>query len=117
VAASADAPKVSLEAGAPAAAPVAISAKPGGKVVVFGDSDFAGNQAVLAGTNQDLLLNTVAWMVGEDEQISVRSNEAGAGKLVVDVIGLFASGIVSLLVVPGLTIAGAIGTWLVRRRQ
>lgn len=117
VAASADAPKVSLETGAPAAAPVAISAKPGGKVVVFGDSDFAGNQAVLAGTNQDLLLNTVAWMVGEDEQISVRSNEAGAGKLVVDVIGLFASGIVSLLVVPGLTIAGAIGTWLVRRRQ
>jgi hypothetical protein len=60
---------------APAAAPVpaAFTPKAGGKVVVFGDSDFASNQLVDQLTNKDLLLNTIAWMVGEGDQLAVRA--------------------------------------------
>ncbi len=108
-------PSITVAAGA--AEPVApIAPKAGGKVVVFGDTDFAGNQMVLAAVNQDLFLNSVAWMVGEGSQISIRANEAGKGKLTLDLVTTFLSAVVALVAVPGLTIAGAIGTWLVRRR-
>ncbi len=108
-------PAVELAPSATKEAPT-LPVAPGGKVVVLGDADFAGNQMVLAGVNQDLLLNSVAWMVGEGEQIGIRANEAGKGKLTLDLVSMFLAGVVSLVAVPGLTIAGAIGTWLVRRK-
>jgi ABC-type uncharacterized transport system involved in gliding motility auxiliary subunit len=98
-------------------APAALPTKAGGKVVVIGDSDFMSNQLVLARVNQDLFLNTVAWMVGEEDQISVRTNEAGAAKLTLDVLTLFVAAVVAVVAVPGLTVAGAVYTWLVRRRR
>jgi ABC-type uncharacterized transport system involved in gliding motility auxiliary subunit len=118
VASTEGAPSLTLaaSAGAATAAPAAIAPKAGGKVVVFGDTDFASNQMVLAAVNQDLLLNAVAWMAGEESQISIRANEAGKGKLTLDLVTTFLAAVVSLVAVPGLTIAGAIGTWLVRRR-
>ena len=45
---------------------------PGGRVVVFGDADFPTNTGLALGANQDLLLNTFAWLVGEEEQIGSR---------------------------------------------
>ncbi len=107
------APVVAPSTGAPAALPT----KAGGKVVVIGDSDFMSNQLVLARVNQDLFLNAVAWMVGEEDQLSVRTNEAGAAKLTLDVLTLFVASAVAVVAVPGLTIAGAVATWLVRRRR
>jgi hypothetical protein len=101
---------------------VAVSTEPelprkaGGKVVVYGDGDFASNLLVLTGLNQDLLLNAVAWMVGEADQVSIRTNEAGKGRLSLDVVSTLLSGTLALVVFPGVTIAGAIGTWLARRR-
>lgn len=89
----------------------------GGKVAIFGDGDFAGNQLVLNGMNNNLVLNTVAWMVGETEQISIRSNEGAKGKLTVTVATGLLAGIVALLIVPGLAVIGAVGTWLRRRRM
>ncbi len=111
------APSITVAAGATPSEPLApIPPKAGGKIVVFGDSDFAGNQMVLGAVNQDLFLNAVAWMAGEESQISIRANEAGKGKLTLDLVTTFLSAVVALVVVPGLTIAGAIGTWLMRRR-
>lgn len=102
----------------PTEAPAApLPPKAGGKVVVIGDSDFMSNQLVLARVNQDLFLNAVAWMVGEEDQLSVRTNEAGAAKLTLDVLTLFVASAVAVVAVPGLTIAGAVATWLVRRRR
>jgi ABC-type uncharacterized transport system involved in gliding motility auxiliary subunit len=108
--------------GAPAVAvatptePASLPAKAGGKVVVFGDADFVSNQWITAARNQDLFLNPVAWMVGEENQISIRSNEAGKGKLTLDLVSLFVTAMATLLVAPGLAIAGAVGTWLMRRK-
>lgn len=90
--------------------------KAGGKVVVFGDSDFAGNAMIRELTNQDLFLNAVAWMAGETDQLSIRPNDATRGKLEISLAALAGSAVVSLLIMPGLAIAGMVGTWLHRRK-
>ncbi len=41
------------------------------RVVVFGDSDFAGNQAVDLGANLNILLNSVNWVTGNTDLISI----------------------------------------------
>lgn len=46
--------------------------KPVARIVVFGDSDFANNSYLGASGNRDLFLNTVRWLAGEDDLISVR---------------------------------------------
>jgi hypothetical protein len=91
--------------------------KAGGKVVVYGDGDFASNALVTAAVNQDLALNAIAWMVGEEDQISIRPNEAGKGKLTLDAVTLFLSAVIVLVVAPGLAVIGAVGTWIRRRRM
>ncbi|NOY27368.1 MAG: GldG family protein [Oligoflexia bacterium] len=92
-----------------------IPRKAGGRIVVFGDSDFAVNELLPQGNNQDLLLNTIAWMVGEDDQVSIRPNGAGSGLLTMNFIQSLGVWLLCLLVVPGITIGMAIGTW--RRRR
>lgn len=42
------------------------------RAVVFGDSDFATNQFVRQGGNRDLALNSVQWMGGQEERITIR---------------------------------------------
>jgi hypothetical protein len=101
---------------APATTPSSLPTQPGGKVMVVGDADFATNQLVYNGLNQDLLLNTIAWMVGEDAQISIRSNEASRGKLEMTPIGLILVWLTSILFVPGAMVMGAVATWLYRRK-
>ena len=106
--------------GVPAAPPAAVTAElprlAGGKVVVVGDMDFASNQLLANGLNQDLLLNTVAWMAGEDDQIGIRPNEAAKGRLEMSTMGLLLCWLVSLVLMPGAMIIGAIGTYVYRRR-
>ena len=42
------------------------------RLVVFGNAGFANNQFIGQYFNRDLLLNTVSWLVGEEELISIR---------------------------------------------
>lgn len=101
---------------APTSAAPELPRQAGGKVVVVGDMDFASNQLVANGLNQDLLLNTVAWMAGEEDQIGIRPNEAAKGKLEMSTMGLLLCWLVSLVLMPGAMIIGAIGTYVYRRR-
>lgn len=87
----------------------------GGKLVVFGDSDFAMNELVDQVNNQDLLLNSVAWLVGEDSQISIRSPEGASGSLSMTLIQGILMGFITLIAAPGVTIMMAISTWRKRR--
>jgi ABC-type uncharacterized transport system involved in gliding motility auxiliary subunit len=43
-----------------------------GKLVVFGDSDFADNRYITAFFNGDLFLNAVNWLANQEKQISIR---------------------------------------------
>lgn len=108
----------------PAAPPAAEPATPaspeptraaGGKLVVFGDSDFATNELVDQGNNQDLLLNTLAWMAGEESQISIRAPEGAKGSLSMTLVQGILMGFITLVVAPGVAIMMAISTWRARR--
>jgi hypothetical protein len=103
--------------GAPAAAaaPAPFTAKAGGKVVVFGDSDFASNQLVDQLTNKDLLLNTIAWMVGEEDQLAVRAKGGESQTLTLTIAQSLVVWLLSVLVAPGAAMLGALLTWRMRR--
>ena len=47
-----------------------------GRIVAFGDSDFATNEFIGAVRNQDLFINSVNWLTGDVEQITIRPNVA-----------------------------------------
>ena len=95
--------------------PTAPAGVPGGRVVVIGDSDFVSNGLIMNGTNQDLYLNAQAWLLGQEDTVSIRPNEAGRGTLeMTDLQGALVW-LISLLIVPGLALIGGIGTW--RRRR
>ncbi len=122
--ASFEAPLAGDEAEAPAADPEpepepapSAPSSPGGRLVVFGDASFASNQHLLEGLNQDLFLNSVAWLVGEEDQISIRPNEAGSNLLQYDLLQALLTWFLCLLGIPGLAVAAALWTWLRRRRM
>ncbi len=97
------------------AAPAELPRKEGGRVVVVGDTDFAANELVDQLQNADLFLNTIAWLVGEDSQVSIRSTEASRGSLEMNGLQFLMVALAALLFVPGIALVAAVGTW--RSRQ
>lgn len=85
----------------------------GGRLVVLGDSDFASNMLVNWGNNRDLFLNTLAWLVGEEEQIGERPDDGDV--LEVTAIGEAMLCLLSIIVVPGGAVLLAVMTLLRRR--
>jgi hypothetical protein len=71
----------------------------GGRLVVIGDADFAGNRLMEFGNNQDLFLNTVAWLAKEERQIGERPTEGD--KLALTGFGEGLICLVSVVFVPG----------------
>ena len=61
----------------PLAAAVHDSAGAGGRLVVFGDSDFASNRYFDLQGNGDLALNALSWLAEDEELISIRPREPG----------------------------------------
>lgn len=112
----ADAPPAARPADIPAWAgvPDDFVPMPGGRVVIVGDSDFAGNTFLGWGNNRDLAMNAVAWLLDEEDQIAERPDRQDTleisawGSNLLCVLGVF--------LVPGLALASAAIT-LVRRRS
>jgi len=88
-----------------------------GRVVVFGDSDFTSNALLDQASNFDVLPNTIAWLVGEEDQVSIRPNLAARGTFTMNGIQGLLVWILSGLLIPAMTIGGAIATWLARRKR
>lgn len=85
-----------------------------GRLVVFGDSDFASNQLSSLARNGDFFLNAVAWLVGEESQLGQRQ-EGEAEFLVLTGAQQGFSLLVSIVLVPGLCLA--LGVWVLIRRR
>lgn len=87
----------------------------GGKVIVFGDSDFLANQLVTQGNNQDVFLNAIAFGVDEEDQLAERPNEAGDQSLSLSLVQVAVLWLVSIFLVPGTAVGLGILV-MVRRR-
>ncbi len=95
--------------------PKDFSPKPGGRVVVFGDADFASNRRLILGNNQDLVLNTLAWLVDEEAQLGERADNAADQRITLTGLEFGVLLLVSLLLVPGAAALMALVVLLRRR--
>lgn len=77
--------KASYEDDAPGPKTLAIAGEKTGekqsKIIVFGDSDFCADKFVESAGNKDFILNSIAWLAGNEEQISIRPKQMGESRL------------------------------------
>jgi ABC-type uncharacterized transport system involved in gliding motility auxiliary subunit len=86
-----------------------------GRVVVFGDSDFASNALFGFQGNRDFFLNTVAWLAQEADLISIRAKEPENQSLVLTREQQQNVLLLALLLLPGLFVVLGVRAWWVRR--
>lgn len=86
-----------------------------GRLVVFGDSDWATNRSISLYFNQDLFLNTVGWLAGEEETISIRPRGTRASTLMLTANQSQAVFYLTVLLLPELILFAGMIIWLGRR--
>jgi ABC-type uncharacterized transport system involved in gliding motility auxiliary subunit len=86
------------------------------RLVVFGDSDFATNQMLGAYSNRDLFVNSVNWLLGDVEAISVRPPKSRASRLTLSSEQFSQIRALSLFVLPELIAVAGVWAWWSRRR-
>ncbi len=85
------------------------------RLVVIGDSDFATNQFFNFQGNGDLLLNSVSWLLEEEDQIAIRRRESDFNPINLNKMqGSFISYLV-IGIIPGLVFLAGFGVWWRRR--
>ena len=102
---------------APLTSAVDVEAVTPGRVVVFGDSDFASNEFLEAQSNRDLFLNTVNWLLGDDDQIAIRPRLSRASRFEMNADQFRSIVYLSLFVLPeSIAVLGVLAWWLRRGR-
>jgi ABC-type uncharacterized transport system involved in gliding motility auxiliary subunit len=86
-----------------------------GRVVAFGDSDFASNSFLGFPGNQDLVLNTVAWLGQDTDLISIRPREPEDQRLFLTRAQQQNVAWVALVLLPGAFVVAGVVTWWRRR--
>lgn len=100
---------------APASSPEPAPPRKEGRVVAYGDADFASNALFVIQGNRDLFLNSVAWLAEDPDLISIRAKDTEDQRL-------FLTGRQQILVIatavliwPGLFVVLGIVNWWRRR--
>ena len=90
-------------------------APPEPRLVVFGDSDFAANHAIEAVRNRDLFVNSVNWLVGDVESITIRPAISRASRVLLSNADLNMLRPLTLFVLPELLMVAGVLVWWRRR--
>ncbi len=94
--------------------PLAEGAVP--RMVVIGDSDFASNQAIHLYSNRDFFLNSVSWLLGDTEALSIRPALSPASRLSMTQQQLNRLRYLALLLLPEIIALLGVVTWWSRRQ-
>jgi ABC-type uncharacterized transport system involved in gliding motility auxiliary subunit len=89
-----------------------------GRLAVFGDSDFVSNDYLLSYANIDVFVNTVDWVAGEEELISLTPKQTTQRTVLPPqtyVLNFIFLG--TVIVLPGLALVAGIVVWVQRRRR
>jgi ABC-type uncharacterized transport system involved in gliding motility auxiliary subunit len=89
--------------------------KPEGRVVAFGDSDWASNALLGFQGNKDLFLNAVAWLSQDTDLIAIRPREPDDQRLFLTANQSQNVWLLSVILIPGLFVAMGISAWWRRR--
>ena len=88
----------------------------GPRLVVFGDSDFAANQLLDQYRNRDLFVNSVNWLLGDVEAISLRPNKSRPSRVELSTEQLSNIRYLALFVLPeAIAFLGVLAWWSRRR--
>lgn len=115
--------QATYDAGTDLAGPLTIAAaaensNAKGRIVVFGDSDFASDAYFDQYGNSDLFINSVDWAAGQENLISLTSKTPITREMVpltnttILILAFF-----FVILVPGLIVAGGVASWLIRRSR
>ena len=86
------------------------------RIVVFGSSQFAGNNYSRFGGNLDLFLNSVSWAVEDESMISIRAKEDEAGKVELSQTQGILIFWISVVIVPLIIAIAGIVIWVRRKK-
>jgi ABC-type uncharacterized transport system involved in gliding motility auxiliary subunit len=86
------------------------------RLVVFGDADFASNQLLDFYQNRDLFVNTVNWLLGDVELISVRPNQSRASRFQLTASQANTIRLFSLFALPEALAVVGVFIWWTRRQ-
>jgi ABC-type uncharacterized transport system involved in gliding motility auxiliary subunit len=89
--------------------------KPETRVVVVGDSDFAGNVGIGIQGNRDLFMNIVGWLSQQENLIAIRPKEADDRRIAMTAAQQANLAWLTLLIIPGFIFGTGIYTWMRRR--
>jgi ABC-type uncharacterized transport system involved in gliding motility auxiliary subunit len=95
--------------------PAEDTAKPEARVVVFGDSDFASNNALGISGNGDLFMNAVSWLAQQENLIAIRPKEADDRRVSMTANQQLRVLILALFVVPLVVLGSGVYAWWRRR--
>jgi len=87
-----------------------------GKIVVTGDSDFAGNTHLKLAGNKDFFLNMLSWLAEENVLISIRKKEPGLTPLMLSNTQGKLVFWLSVVIMPSLVMMVGVGVFLRKRR-
>jgi ABC-type uncharacterized transport system involved in gliding motility auxiliary subunit len=88
------------------------------RLVVFGDADFVTDAYIAAYGNTDMVINSIDWVAGQEDLINLTAKEPTARVLAIPnafTLGLLFLG--SMILIPGIVLAGGITAWIIRRRH
>lgn len=107
----------------PLNAVVSVSGKPKGstapratRLIAFATSHVATNNWSRFGGNLDLFLNSISWLMEDDNLISIRAKEEGTQKLELTAKQSNVILLITVIIVPLLVAIGGIVIWVIRRR-
>jgi hypothetical protein len=86
------------------------------RLVVFGDTDFAANELVEAYRNRDLFVNSVNWLMGDVEAISIRPTLSRASRFALNAEEFLRIRTLALFALPQAIAIVGVFVWWSRRR-
>jgi ABC-type uncharacterized transport system involved in gliding motility auxiliary subunit len=87
-----------------------------GQLVVIGDADFASNELIDAYRNRDLFVNSINWLLGDVEAISIRPNKTRASRFQPTSEEFARIRLLSLFMLPEFLAVAGVFTWWSRRQ-
>ncbi|NIT14288.1 MAG: hypothetical protein GTN99_08645 [Candidatus Dadabacteria bacterium] len=101
----------------PVSVAVAGSLDPGNKIAVFGSTDFSSNRFLMFSGNKDFVLNTINWISGDENLITIRPKVAEQGKFVLTDTQLKLFFGTTVIFIPLVIIALGVTIWWKRKNM
>ncbi|MGM0675669.1 MAG: GldG family protein [Spirochaetota bacterium] len=87
----------------------------GGRMVVFGDSDFAGNDYLEVAGNEDIALSSIAWLTREETLIGIRSRNPAHTPVILTENESQSVFWLSIVLLPSLSALAGVVVWVLQR--